>query len=183
MAFPVIDPSAGVVAERIRNSPTDEDVKEARAMPTGSEDESRCPFCPPRSADNEFWIEIADLASSTLYLSRSQTYRGSCLLVFNGRHVEGLEQLSLNEFTVFTRDLHLSAAAVTAACTPDLMNYASLGNIIRHLHWHIIPRYKSDPRWGKPVWTHRAEMKDTLLKQREYDALVDAIRGSLPEVG
>ncbi len=41
---------------------------------------------------------------------------------------------------------------------PDLFNYASLGNQIRHLHIHIIPRYKDkrifenigffDKRWN-----------------------------------
>ena len=144
-------------------------------------EEPRCPLCMPRAADNEFWIEVANLAISTLYLNRDQTYRGSCLLVFNPRHVEGLETLSLAEFTAFAQDLRVSASAVTAACGPDLMNYASLGNVVRHLHWHIIPRYKSDPRWGAPVWTtNLAEMKDTRLEPAEYNAIVEAIRASLP---
>ena len=63
------------------------------------------------------------------------------------------------------------------------MNYASLGNIMRHLHWHLIPRYESDPRWGKPVWTHRAEMKETTLEPAEYDAILEAIRASLVNRG
>lgn len=107
-----------------------------------------CPFCPPRPDDSPFWIKIATLGTSTLYLDRNQTYWGHCLLVFDARHVIGMESLAPGEFTGFMADLHASARAIAAACQPDLMNYASLGNVIPHLHWHLVPRYKDDPRWG-----------------------------------
>ena len=32
------------------------------------------------------------------------------------------------------------------------MNVESLGNVMPHLHWHVIPRYKNDSRWRQPIW-------------------------------
>ena len=112
-----------------------------------------CPFCAPGEDNDGFWIKVKPLTISTLYLDRNQTYRGHCLLVFGPRHVVGLESLSAREFDSFGGDLREAASAVAGACKPDLMNYASLGNIIPHLHWHLVPRYKSDPRWGAPIYT------------------------------
>jgi diadenosine tetraphosphate (Ap4A) HIT family hydrolase len=34
----------------------------------------------------------------------------------------------------------------------DRMNYASFGNVVAQLHWHLIPRYEGDPNWGAPPW-------------------------------
>lgn len=139
-----------------------------------------CPFCQPRADDSPFWIKVATLRVSTLYLDRNQTYGGQCVLIFDARHLVGLESLTLDEFGSFTRDLHTSAQAIVAACQPDLMNYASLGNVVPHLHWHLVPRYKDDPRWGGPIYTTtREEMPRTVLSDPEYREVIKAIRGSL----
>jgi diadenosine tetraphosphate (Ap4A) HIT family hydrolase len=144
--------------------------------------EPGCPFCAPLEKDNPCLIEVASLTVSTLYLDRNQTYRGQCVLVFEPRHAEGLETLSSAEYDALARDLRVAARALTAACKPDLMNYASLGNILRHLHWHIIPRYRSDPRWGGPIYTSTlADMIETRLDDVEYEAIVSDLRAALSD--
>ena len=112
-----------------------------------------CPFCLPRQDNSRYWVKVASLPVSTLYLDRNQTYRGHCLLVFDRYHVEGLELLAADDYTRVMSDLRKAARAISAAHNPDLMNYASMGNVVRHLHWHIVPRYRSDPRWGAPIYT------------------------------
>lgn len=64
------------------------------------------------------------------------------------------------------QDLKRAADAVHKATTPDHMNYATLGNIIPHLHYHIIPRYKNAARWRAPVWTSTQEE----MPRKELDA-------------
>jgi diadenosine tetraphosphate (Ap4A) HIT family hydrolase len=114
------------------------------------------------------------------YLDRNQTYRGHCQLVFDPRHAVGLESLEPDEFRAFMADLENAARAIALACRPDLMNYASLGNVVPHLHWHLVPRYRHDPRWGGPIFTTtREEMRETALSEAEYREIVDSIRARL----
>ena len=39
---------------------------------------------------------------------------------------------------------------------PDKINLASLGNVVPHLHWHVIPRFADDAHFPAPVWAARA---------------------------
>lgn len=38
---------------------------------------------------------------------------------------------------------------------PEKINLASLGNVVPHLHWHVIPRFSDDPHFPNPVWATR----------------------------
>ena len=35
---------------------------------------------------------------------------------------------------------------------PDKVNIASFGNMVPHLHWHIIPRFEVDRHYPNPIW-------------------------------
>jgi diadenosine tetraphosphate (Ap4A) HIT family hydrolase len=136
-----------------------------------------CPFDSPRPASNEHWDFIATLSASSLYLSTNQTYRGYSLLVFDPRHVTRIEQLSAAEWSAFSLDLHAATRAIEAAVRPDHMNVELLGNVIQHLHWHIVPRYRNDPRWGGPIWTTTpAELHHTPMLSSERQILIEQIR-------
>lgn len=39
-----------------------------------------------------------------------------------------------------------------AALRPAKINLASLGNLVPHLHWHVIARFTDDAHWPQPVW-------------------------------
>ena len=38
------------------------------------------------------------------------------------------------------------------ALSPTKINLASLGNVVPHLHWHIIARFDWDSHFPQPVW-------------------------------
>lgn len=140
-----------------------------------------CPLCGEMADVTDHNVKVADLSVSSLRLERNQTYRGYCVLIFKGRHVNGMEELTDTEYAAVTADLRRASLAVAKAMKPDHMNYATLGNVIPHLHFHIIPRYKGDPRWQAPVWTSDlADMDKTLLaSDAEYLALAEEIRKGL----
>lgn len=36
---------------------------------------------------------------------------------------------------------------------PEKINVASLGNLVPHVHWHVIPRFANDAHFPDPVWS------------------------------
>ena len=46
-------------------------------------------------------------------------------------------------------------AALREVLAPDKINLASLGNVVAHIHWHVIPRYRDDPHFPDPIWARR----------------------------
>lgn len=35
---------------------------------------------------------------------------------------------------------------------PDKINLASLGNVVAHVHWHVIPRFQDDAHFPDAIW-------------------------------
>ena len=112
-----------------------------------------CPFCAPREPDNAFWLTCAQLSRSTLHLSRDQRFEGRCLLIWDGPHAVGLGSLPHSDAMAMLSDVLSASRALERATGCELLNIATLGNQIAHLHFHLIPRTPSDPRWGAPPWT------------------------------
>ncbi len=56
---------------------------------------------------------------------------------------------------------------------PTKVNLASLGNVVPHLHWHVIARFDWDARWPAPVWAP---------KQREVDDATSRLALTLPQL-
>lgn len=56
----------------------------------------------------------------------------------------------------------------------DKINLAALGNMVPHLHWHVIGRWRWDPHWPQPVWGER--QRDADATQRE------ALASALPAI-
>jgi diadenosine tetraphosphate (Ap4A) HIT family hydrolase len=140
----------------------------------------RCPFDRPRPESTDEWDIIAPLRVSTLYLSKNQTYRGHCMLILDLRHATRPDELSAEEWLQFCADLYAAETAITRTLDPDHINTAALGNLIPHLHWHIIPRYRNDPRWGAPIWlTQGRDMPDTRLETNEHLGLLQSLRRAL----
>jgi diadenosine tetraphosphate (Ap4A) HIT family hydrolase len=139
-----------------------------------------CPLCAPRADSNAEWDLVAKLQISSLHLAANQTYRGQCLLIFDPRHAARPDELSAPEWAAFSADLHAASNAVVRAVRPDHVNVASLGNVVPHLHWHVIPRWVGDPRWGAPIWTSAlGDMPETRLAPRDRAQLVAELRESL----
>jgi len=136
-----------------------------------------CPFDAPRPDYSADFCLIGKLAVSSLYLDRNQTYRGHSVLIYDAAHVCSIDRLAADAWAALSADLHAATVAVTAAVLPDHLNVASLGNVVPHLHWHIVPRYKSDPRWGRPIWS--SDMPVNRLEDREYAELARKIGAGL----
>lgn len=119
---------------------------------------------------------IAELAVSTAALFPDQTFRGRCLVTLR-EHFTELFQLTPAMRNAFLEDVSRLAQAVFHALRPIKINYELLGNQVPHMHWHVIPRYREDGLYPKPVWV--GEPSPTNLPPAEQAALVAAIRRHL----
>lgn len=57
-----------------------------------------------------------------------------------------------------------------ARLAPTKINLAALGNMVPHLHWHVIARYEWDSHFPAPVWVSPLRERDLV---REAQLLQD----------
>ncbi len=55
---------------------------------------------------------------------------------------------------------------------PTKINLASLGNVVPHLHWHVIARFADDSHFPNPIWGEK--LRDVAPEQ------LQALRDALP---
>jgi diadenosine tetraphosphate (Ap4A) HIT family hydrolase len=48
---------------------------------------------------------------------------------------------------------------------PTKINLATLGNVVSHLHWHVIARFDWDTHFPLPVWTEPKRPGDELRQE------------------
>jgi diadenosine tetraphosphate (Ap4A) HIT family hydrolase len=60
---------------------------------------------------------------------------------------------------------------------PTKINYELLGNMVPHIHWHIVPRFMSEPLWPRPIWAEQHE--ERFLSTNEQQQRIETIRRAL----
>ena len=78
-------------------------------------------------------------------------YPGFCRVILN-RHVKEMTDLPEDERMRLMAAVFEVEAAVRETLQPDKINLASLGNVVPHLHWHVIPRFANDRHFPNPIW-------------------------------
>ena len=127
-----------------------------------------CPLCDKLSqlVDLSAGEVVWQARSAVAFLGPWQYYHGYCVLVAR-RHAGELHHLSDEDRREYLDDLCTLSRAVEAAFRPRKLNYELLGNQVPHLHWHLFPRYESDPNRLNAVWLDVARAEtDPALRQR-----------------
>lgn len=63
---------------------------------------------------------------------------------------------------------------------PHKINLASLGNVVPHLHWHVIARWREDAHWPQPVWAPAQRAVDAQWA-RDVAARLPAVDAALAQ--
>lgn len=78
-------------------------------------------------------------------------YPGFCRVILN-RHVKEMTDLDADQQLALMRVVLAVEEVIRRLHRPDKVNLASFGNVVPHLHWHVIPRWHDDRHFPQPVW-------------------------------
>jgi diadenosine tetraphosphate (Ap4A) HIT family hydrolase len=78
-------------------------------------------------------------------------YPGFCRVILR-EHVREMTDLPVAAQTRLMRAVLATESAVRSVYCPDKINLASFGNVVPHLHWHVIPRWHDDRHFPQPIW-------------------------------
>ena len=98
-------------------------------------------------------------------------------------HVREMSDLDAADATCLLDVVLATERALRATLQPDKINVASLGNVVPHLHWHVIPRFAADAHFPQPIWGARQRDPDPALLERQragLPALRAALAAALP---
>lgn len=118
---------------------------------------------------------VYEFDKSWLVLGSHQYFRGYCLLLYK-QHVRELHELDRPDYLQLSQELYLASQAIAKAFQPWKLNHACLGNQDQHIHWHIIPRYETDPDHTQHPWLHSSEFTNHLVSADEQIQLAAQIR-------
>jgi diadenosine tetraphosphate (Ap4A) HIT family hydrolase len=104
-------------------------------------------------------------------------YPGFCRVIWN-RHEREMTDLADAERALLMNAVWKTEQAVRVTMQPDKINLASLGNVVPHLHWHVIPRYQDDQHFPAPIWA-QPQRQGTEEKLRTRRAMLDVLREEL----
>ncbi len=96
-------------------------------------------------------------------------------LIWN-RHVAEFSDLSASERrdsmdTLARTESALREALHAAGVPARKINLASLGNVVPHLHWHLVARFDADAQFPAPIWAPAVRPDDDARLQRLHAAL------------
>ena len=97
-------------------------------------------------------------------------------------HIAEFSDLSVAERVHCMEAVALVETSLRQHLQPTKINLAALGNMVPHLHWHVIARFDWDSHFPAPVWAaaqrERALAQEEALRQR-LPALQAQLRQSL----
>ena len=81
-------------------------------------------------------------------------YHCFCRVIWNA-HVKEMTDLARAEQQHCMCVVLSVEQALRGVLKPHKINLASFGNMVPHLHWHVIPRFEYDAHFPKPIWGER----------------------------
>lgn len=121
---------------------------------------------------------IHEFKNSIFVLGDHQYFSGYSLILFK-RHVRELHELSKKVQQGLFQELMIAGKTIFKTFTPWKMNYSCYGNVVEHIHWHIFPRYKSDPYHKKNPWFKSSEFENYAINEKQRQDIIIKIRRNI----
>ncbi|WP_373740079.1 HIT family protein [Neisseria sp.] len=106
-----------------------------------------CPLCTPEN--EEILLQTDSLR--VIAVHNEANAPAFCRVVWNA-HVAEMTDLTAPQRTELMDAVYRVEAAMRQVFRPEKINLASLGNVVPHLHWHVIARFENDANFPAPIW-------------------------------
>jgi diadenosine tetraphosphate (Ap4A) HIT family hydrolase len=126
--------------------------------------------------DDEPELRIAELECCYVLLNRDQFFPGYTFVLVK-EHVTELFHLGREERILVMEEVAAVASALSMLFKADKINYELLGNMVPHMHWHLVPRFRTDPLWPRPIWAEPHE--ERILSPAGYAERIGEIRKAI----
>ncbi len=126
----------------------------------------------------EYPYLIQELDECYWLLGEHQYFEGYTILVTKDHHKE-MTDLNPEKVHLVFSDLMRAHKVIENLYQPLKMNLCSLGNVVPHIHWHLFPRYKSDPQHLDPVWLRMNEFDQAKIDANEAQIIIKKIQKSM----
>ena len=141
---------------------------------------SDCRLCAKLGSVSEGknFLFVHEFRSSVLLVGDHQYFPGYCLLIAK-RHVREIHDLPRFDRSSLFEELMMAGEAISISYKPWKLNYASFGNVDEHVHWHIMPRYESDPDHTENPFKNSSVFMQKPTSEKEALEVAAKIRFSL----
>lgn len=126
---------------------------------------SPCPIC--TAQNEEILLQTPNLR--VIAVHNEANAPAFCRVIWQD-HVAEMADLSAAQRHEIMDMVYRVEAAMREVLQPSKINLASLGNVVPHLHWHVIARFADDacfpaPIWANPVREHGFRLPDNWINQ------------------
>lgn len=126
---------------------------------------NNCPLC---KLENE--TVLVKTEKWRIILVDDRRFPGFCRLILN-EHVAEMSDLPKEEAQALFEALLKLEMIVKNVMKADKINLASLGNMVPHVHWHIIPRFKDDTHFPESIWGKAQREENPAALEKRYTLL------------
>ncbi len=133
-----------------------------------------CPMCAKWHSEPD--LRVVELEHCCVMLNRDQFFPGYTF-VFTQNHVTELFHLEREVRGAVMEEVTATAGALYNLFRPAKMNYELLGNMVPHMHWHLVPRFADDLLWPRPIWSEPHD--EAILSPTEYAERIELIRNAI----
>lgn len=117
------------------------------AKPSTPDPSPACALC-VQSGGEVLW----DDGFVRVVLADEPDHPGFCRVILNS-HRKEMTDLAEVERTRVMAIVFAVEGLLRELLQPDKVNLASLGNMVPHVHWHVVPRFSGDAHFPGSVWS------------------------------
>ena len=119
-----------------------------------------CPIC--AAQNEEILLQTPNLR--VIAVHNEANAPAFCRVIWQ-HHVAEMTDLQPAERAELMDVVYKVEEAMRQVLQPEKINLASFGNVVPHLHWHVIARFQDDACFPAPIWA--AAMREATFRLPE----------------